>query len=533
MFRAAPKFTDSNSRPVSFGRLIGSGGEGKVYEVVGDAMVVAKIYHDNLRAERAPKIAAMIPLASPAVSAFCAWPQDIVLDGRKPCGFLMPAISGRKEIHVLHGVKSRKAAFPQATIKFLVRVALNVSRAVAAVHSAGIIVGDFNDRGILVGHDATVRLIDCDSFQIVSGKAAFLCQVGMANFTPPELQGMSLRDLRRTQNHDAFSLATLIFLLLFMGRHPCAGRGADELDQAIKEFRYAYSADVHRTRNMPHPLWDDVVQSAGSGIASFFERAFHPSTATTQSRPTATDWIRVLEQFEQGLSGCKNNKLHFYSNSQPQCPWCIVEARTGAELFEFVESQEANLGPVDVEVIWQALGALSVPLVPSPRVAPNPTAITPAALPTAITKSIEGYKTLKFEAQRARTVALGVERYINDETSRLVDIEAELAKVHRPFARVSARRARYEQPWQVQNSFIAVAIMFTIYPIAIATINSVDAAAASTGVEAISAESDLISGTVDGLVASRLFTAAVRLAQTTNENIIAALRIGGYMTEQA
>lgn len=452
MFRAAPQFTDGGGRLLSFGRLIGSGGEGKVYEVMGDATVFAKVYHADMRLQRAPKIAAMIPLVTPQISAFCAWPQAMVFENRKPCGFLMPAIPGRKEIHVLHGVKSRKAAFPQANFKFLVRVALNVSRAVAALHDAGIIVGDFNDRGFLVGQDATVRLIDCDSFQVIDGKSSYLCEVGMANFTPPELQGISLRDQKRTQNHDAFSLATLIFLLLFMGRHPFAGRGAEELDQAIKEFRYAYSSDVHRTRNTPPPLWDDVVQSAGSGIASYFERAYHPNSVSAQNRPTANEWIKVLEQFEMSLSGCSNSKLHFYSNAQPQCPWCVVEARTGAELFEFVSGPDTDLSTVDVEAIWQALGTLSVPPVPSPRATPRSSDVTPSVLLPAISKAVDGYKTLKFEAERARSVALGVDRYISLEADRFVAIEAQLSKLDKPFGRLVARRRSYEEPWRLQSA---------------------------------------------------------------------------------
>lgn len=62
---------------------------------------------------------------------------------------------------------------------------------------------------------------------------------------------------------------------------------------------------------------------------------------------------------------------------------------------------------------------------------------------------------------------------------------------------------------------------------------SVDASTDPTVAESMSGDGDLVGATVDGLVAARLFTAAVRLAQTTNENIMAALRIGGYMTEQA
>jgi hypothetical protein len=43
----------------------------------------------------------------------------------------------------------------------------------------------------------------------------------------------------------------------------------------------------------------------------------------------------------------------------------------------------------------------------------------------------------------------------------------------------------------------------------------------------------LMDGVTESLVARRMFTAAVRLAQATNENIIAALRIGGYSTDDS
>ena len=62
--------------------------------------------------------------------------------------------------------------------------------------------------------------------------------------------------------------------------------------------------------------------------------------------------------------------------------------------------------------------------------------------------------------------------------------------------------------------------------------NSVDVPTDSSAVASMSTDGDLIAGTVEGMVASRLFVAALRLAQTTNENIIAALRIGGHMAEQ-
>ena len=61
--------------------------------------------------------------------------------------------------------------------------------------------------------------------------------------------------------------------------------------------------------------------------------------------------------------------------------------------------------------------------------------------------------------------------------------------------------------------------------------DSVEAAPGAAAASAVSGGDELISATVDSLVARSLFTAALRLAQTTNENITAALRLGGYVSE--
>lgn len=43
-----------------------------------------------------------------------------------------------------------------------------------------------------------------------------------------------------------------------------------------------------------------------------------------------------------------------------------------------------------------------------------------------------------------------------------------------------------------------------------------------------SSESALVDGTVEMIVASRMFSAALKVAQTTNEGILESLRLGGY-----
>lgn len=71
--------------------------------------------------------------------------------------------------------------------------------------------------------------------------------------------------------------------------------------------------------------------------------------------------------------------------------------------------------------------------------------------------------------------------------------------------------------------------------IARATTSSItDAPTNAREAEALaSQESGLIDGTVDQMVAKRMFTAALRMASTANEGISEALRMGGYDSAQA
>ena len=163
--------------------------------------------------------------ASPALLRVAAWPVDVLVDEAGAVrGFLMPKVSAREDVHELYSPKSRRRAFPNVDFRFVVRVATNIARAFAQVHAVGNVIGDVNHGNALVGRDGTVVLIDCDSFQVRDGARIFTCDVGVALFTPPELAGHAFRGLRRAANHDAFGLAVLLFHLLYLGRHPFAGK---------------------------------------------------------------------------------------------------------------------------------------------------------------------------------------------------------------------------------------------------------------------------------------------------------------------
>ena len=139
----------------------------------------------------------------------------------------------------------------------LVRTAKNLAAAFYIIHKYGYVIGDVNEGNILVTKKACVRLIDCDSFQVQTRDTIYHCEVGVAQFTPPELQKSKDFKMLRTRNHDNFGLAILIFLLLFMGRHPFSGvyKGTDDMpiERAIAEFRFAFGRSAALKAMSPPP----------------------------------------------------------------------------------------------------------------------------------------------------------------------------------------------------------------------------------------------------------------------------------------
>ncbi len=229
------------------GKRIGKGGEGEVFAITNLPGFAFKAYLPAIVASREAKIRAMVDANLHASMASVAFPTKVVVNKTGTfVGFLMRLVPDHKEIHELQTPSSRLRHFPSADYRFLVRTAINVARSFGQVHASGCVIGDINQRSILVSDQATVALIDTDSFQVTQRGQQFLCVVGVPDYTPPELQGQSLKTIVRTANHDAFGLAVAIFQLLCMDRHPFAGRykGAGDItvEQAIKEFRFAYSS---------------------------------------------------------------------------------------------------------------------------------------------------------------------------------------------------------------------------------------------------------------------------------------------------
>jgi DNA-binding helix-hairpin-helix protein with protein kinase domain len=361
---------DASGRALRLGAELGRGGEGSVYAVAERDDVVAKLYHRPPSADKSAKIVAMAKLGNERLLKLAAWPTSPIHAGARGgavMGFLMPKIAGHKPAFNLYSPKLRLQEFPTAGWSFLIHAAANAARAFAVIHESGHVIGDVNHGNLVVASDATVKLIDCDSFQVTAGKQRWFCEVGVSTHQPPEFQSLtSYKGIARTPNHDNFGLAVIVFQLLFMARHPFSGlylgTGDMPIERAIKEYRFAYGANALALQMKPPP-GSLGLNGVTKNLAQLFERAFAPAGSRDGARPKPEEWIAALGELARSLKKCGANPGHEYLAALGKCPWCDIEATGGFVLFPVVFL--AGPGPqpsgMDIAALWQQLRAIPDP----------------------------------------------------------------------------------------------------------------------------------------------------------------------------
>jgi DNA-binding helix-hairpin-helix protein with protein kinase domain len=391
-------FFDNKGQRVRLGREIARGGEGAVFEVNGDERVLGKLYLRPLDEEKRRKLSWMAAHGTSALLEETAWPRTTLhrAQGLPPVGFLMQRIADVKPVHLLYSPASRAAEFPAADWGFLLKVARNVASLFETVHAEGHLVGDVNERNVLVSPaTGEARLIDCDSFQIHAGEVVYPCEVGVARFTPPELQNRHLR-LERTLEHDAFSLAVLLFHLVYLGRHPFdgvyQGKGEMTSERAIAELRFAYGKDAAARRMKPPPIHLPF-RAAPERLTALFERAFSLSSLRGGGRPSASEWSRALGSAAQNLRQCGADRLHVFSAELAGCPFCQLTAKAGALFFVSVDSFDFKCNPSDIAAFTSfAKDTQARLLLPAP---PAPAAPAEAELPQPIAAELSALRLLR------------------------------------------------------------------------------------------------------------------------------------------
>lgn len=338
--------TLDTGEPIVLGRVLAKAGEGVVYEVSGRNDLAAKVFHPGLTglAEKLAKVGEMVaarPAGTVQPDGFVVltWPLHTLFEHGTPVGYVMPRIDTATavEIHTVSNPSNRANPLPSApqwtrhaTWGHLVNVAANLCLAVEVVHRVDAVIGDFQERNILVADTTQVTLVDCDSMQFTgwSGRR-YLCGVGRPEFTAPELAGVNLRTHPREKPSDLFALAVHIHLLLMGGNHPFmrgVWTGPDQQPDALNLARTGEWAGGASSRLQTHPLAPPV-SFLPREIGELFGRAFGAGAADPAARPPAAEWRAALCRIP--LMACERG-AHQVPAGCPRCPWCAIDDERAA-----------------------------------------------------------------------------------------------------------------------------------------------------------------------------------------------------------
>lgn len=325
-----------------------SGGEGSIYRLRENNSEVAKLYNtkslasENDRTTKENKIRIMInhPVSNVMSNGqmLIAWPNHLLYNGSKFCGFIMPKIDSKYMIFDVYRQDARLKQFPRFTWRTLLAYSYNLSIAVNRVHAAGHAIGDMNPKNIVINPHGGVCLIDSDSFNIVdpSSGSEFRCCVGIGECLAPELQGRNLKigTNQFSSYSDNFSLAMTIFKLLMNGNHPfnCkvlktkqSSVGYSKLENGIAQGTCPYIKSIP---GMSIPPTAPNFQMIPKELRELFIRAFSydDSHINKTNRPTADEWVVALYNVltKNEFSRCTKNKKHVWHSSYHRCPWCEI-----------------------------------------------------------------------------------------------------------------------------------------------------------------------------------------------------------------
>ena len=314
---------------------ISQSGEGKIYQTSKDGFL-AKIYHSCGR-EKINKLRIMVdnPPEDPTLARghiSIAWPKDLLKDTDGKClGFLMPAIQGSQTLINVYNPHLREKKAPGFNWHDLHLTALHLALLIRSLHASNYVVGDLKPENLLVNERALVSIIDTDSFQVIDPRTGkiYLSPVASSEYTPPEMFGEVLQTVGRSEVHDRFGLAIIIWLLLF-GYHPFSGKWVGDgnqpnIDELIRcgYWMYGSNSKIRPGKySMPLKILHPDLQQC-------FRQCFNDGHNNPYTRPSAADWVKSLDIALKDLKHCSIEAGHYYARSYGKCYWCKRKRKLG------------------------------------------------------------------------------------------------------------------------------------------------------------------------------------------------------------
>jgi len=275
---------------------VGAGGVGEARLHGTNQTVLGKVFFEELPFQKLEYLIAHPVVPSRSGYRF-AWPIDIGLHpvSNEPVCFFMTRAEDAVDFEAIC------KAGHWLPLKFLYRVAHHHACSLFDLEQANIHRGDMPNS--MVHQDGSITEIDLDSVQITRPDANFTCGWVKHSTIPPELIRFFANDRKdfiTTSEHDRWSFAVMLWMLLNGGEHPFACRwlgagGRPPLLERIERGLWPHSS-----------LHPEVAPRRGSKslsdfdpeLAYLFRRTFDSGHASPQQRPLVGEWIAVLSRLD-------------------------------------------------------------------------------------------------------------------------------------------------------------------------------------------------------------------------------------------
>lgn len=296
-------------------RTLGAGGEAVVLlHGRGKQRCAVKLFRDPSD-EKQAKLEAL--MAGGPWPACVVAPTALALEpgSGRAVGFTMPLLEGGEPIALLSRAPWRAAR--GLGRKGVAELVTRLGECLAAIHGAGLVVGDLNDQNEMVDAKGGVWFIDADSFQI--GRLS--CAVASELFLDPLLYGpdpaspcLSAEPRRFSAASDWYAFAVIAFRSLtgihpYGGAHPTLGTIAARARARVSVF----DASV----NLPTPAREGIA-TLTRALRDQFERGFAASEREVFD-------LRTLRAFALEIVRCSCG-LELPASRLP-CPRCAPIAR--------------------------------------------------------------------------------------------------------------------------------------------------------------------------------------------------------------
>ena len=271
-------------------KRLSGGAEGMVFLTDKDGRI-AKIYHKGIiNPLRWAKLKKLTELGITG-KGFCI-PVDLLFFRNAPVGYTMNLGQGKTLGTVFDGPDAILEAFPEWTRLDVVTTLLSLIEKYLYLHMHDVIAGDIQLKNALINSSSEVYLIDMDSVQVDN----LPCPVGTEEFTDMRLWGKNFAQFVRQLRDEDYSIAMLVFSVLFCGLHPYATRnGAETLREEIINHNFPYNFD-NESEFIPVGGYDHIWEYLSDRLRTMLFETFKNGWSYD-----TLDWLDAVVKYKEDL----------------------------------------------------------------------------------------------------------------------------------------------------------------------------------------------------------------------------------------